>query len=144
MSMADILAAARGKGGAAAPAGKAEAAPVAEKPAAKPAAARPAAEEPAAAAAPSKVAPGGKGMSMAEILAAARGKGGTAPAAKSAPPPAKPVQESAPAAEEPVAEEPAAEAPAPKTAAAAGGGSLKGKVTSVAEQVAYCRKTDAK
>ena len=54
----------------------------------------------------------------------------------------------APAAEEPVAEEPVAEEPAAEVAAPAksvgGGGSLKDKITSVAEQLAYCRKADKK
>jgi hypothetical protein len=142
-SVAEILAAARSKPTGAAPV--AAAAPVAEAPAAKPAAA------PAAAPA-AKVPAGGKGMSMADILAAARGNKPAAaattaaaapaaapPAAKAEAPPAAP-QESAPAAEEPVvkAEAPAAAAPA------SGGKSLKDQITSVADQVAYCRKTDAK
>src|SRR5262245_37018748 len=117
MSMAEILAAARGKGAApAAPAAKAEAAPAPAKPAPAP---KPTPAEKPTAAAPAKVAPGGKGMSMAEILAAARGKGGTAPAVISAPAP-QPVQESPPAAEEPAAAEPEAEAPVAAPAASAG------------------------
>ena len=130
MSMEEILAAARGKkpaGGA--PAAATEAAPAAP-PAAKP---KPATAAPAAG--PTKVAPGGKGMSMDEILAMARGK---KPAAQAA---AAPVA-NAPRAEQPDAEEPAAAAEA--TPADGGGKSLKDKITSVAEQVAYCRKVDAK
>jgi hypothetical protein len=84
-------------------------------------------------------------MSMEEILAMARGKksAGSAPAA--APPAAAPAaEESPPAAEEPAAEEPAAEETAAPAAAGGDHKSLKDKITSVAEQVAYCRKTDAK
>ena len=102
MSIEEILAAARankGSGGAA-PAAQPAKEPATETPAPTEAAEAPAAEAPAAAEPPKKVAPGGKGMSMAEILAAARaGKGG----------PAKPA---APAAPKPAAEKPAAKAPA--------------------------------
>jgi hypothetical protein len=79
-------------------------------------------------------------MSVADILAAARGKGG-APAAKpAAPPKSEPVAEAAP---EPVAEAPAEEAPA--AAATAGGAkSMKDAFKTVAEIVAYCRKVDTK
>lgn len=121
MSMADILAAARGG---AAPAAK----PAAETPAKPAAVAKPAA----------KPADGGKpaaGMSVADILAAARGNAPAAPAAKAAPAPAAPP---APAAEEPAAEEPAAPAPpAAKPAASAPKGALP---TDVAGILAYCRK----
>jgi hypothetical protein len=141
MSMADVLAAARGnKPGGGAPAAEAKA------PAAKVAPAAPAAKLPAAAA-PAKVAPGGKGMSMDEILAMARGKkpAGAAPAA--AAPAAEPIGD-VPVAEVPASEEKVAppEPVAAESAAATatGGGSLKDKFTSVAEQVAYCRKVDAK
>src|SRR4051794_40767577 len=56
-----------------------------------------------------KVAPGGKGMSMAEILAAAKAKPGAAPAKPAAP---------KPAAAKPAAGAPAAKAAAAKPAAA--------------------------
>lgn len=135
MSMEEILAAARGKKGAEGP-------PAAAAAPAPPAAAPPAAAPPKAAA---RVAPGGKGMSMEEILAMARGK-----KAEGAAPPV--VAKAAPAAE-PTAEEPSVEEAAPEevsvatpSAAETGGStkSLKDKITSVAEQVAYCKKTDAK
>jgi len=113
MSVEEILAAARAekaKGGAApapsqTPAVEAgESAPSAVE--AQPAPSTPAgANSPAAA---QKVAPGGKGMSMADILAAARGKPGAAPAA------AKP----AAAAAKPAAEKAAPKATAAKPAAA--------------------------
>jgi cytochrome b6-f complex iron-sulfur subunit len=107
LSVEEILAAARAekaKGGASSPA------PAATAPAAESAAVEPAESTPAEASAASgpakKVAPGGKGMSMAEILAAARAKTGAgAPAAK-------------PAAPKPVAAKPAAEKAASKPAAA--------------------------
>ncbi len=138
MSMADILAAARGKGGAAAAASSASGSEGTK--ASVPAPAKPAA--PAAASAPAgKVPAGGKGMSMEQILAMARGKSaGAAPAA--AP--------SAPVAEEPaaVAEEPAAEesTPEPESAAPTAGDSksMKDRIKTVAEQIAYCRKVDKK
>jgi cytochrome b6-f complex iron-sulfur subunit len=84
MSVEEILAAARAekaKGGAAAAAPKS--APADAPPPESPGAAEPAAAStpaPASAAPPAKVAPGGKGMSMAEILAAARAKPGAAAA----------------------------------------------------------------
>jgi cytochrome b6-f complex iron-sulfur subunit len=131
LSVAEILAAARaekaGGGGAAKPA---EAAKPAHEPAPAAAAASvseklPAAEvaEAAPAVKPAGKAPaGGKGMSMAEILAAARaGKGGAAPAAKPAvaEKAAKPAVSEKPAkaavAEKPAAEKPAKPAPAKKT-----------------------------
>lgn len=114
MSVQEVLAAARaGKAKASAEAPPESAVPAADAPAAsEPAATEPvaAAEAPAASAPPAapgaKVAPGGKGMSMADILAAARAKKGDA-----APAAAKP-------AEKPVAKPAAAEKPAPKPAAA--------------------------
>jgi hypothetical protein len=140
MSMDDILAAARGKK----PAGGAPATPAAKAaPAEKPAA-------PALApAAPAKVAPGGKGMSMDDILAMARGKkaaGGAAPVVPAAQPASAPEPEPDPAAEEPAAEEAAAETATPAPAAAAAGGtkSMRDEITTVAEQIAYCRKVDSK
>lgn len=110
MSVQEILAAARAekaKGGAA-PAAPAEQPAASEPPAVSANAAAETPAAPAAAAPPpvgGKVAPGGKGMSMAEILAAARAKAGAAPAAAK------------PAAEKP-APKPAAEKPAPKPVAA--------------------------
>lgn len=82
------------------------------------------------AAAPAK--PAGGRPSTAEILAAARGK--AAPAAK---PAAAPVEE-APAVEEAAAPEPVVEAKAAKPAAA---GPLP---TTTAEKIAWCRSHDAK
>jgi hypothetical protein len=143
MSMEDILAAARGtKPAGAAPAAKAEATPAAPVKSAP----APVAEKPAAAA-PAKVAPGGKGMSMEQILAMARGKkteAGPAPAAQAAAATPAPVQESAPAAEEPVAEEAAPEPVAEPAVVSGGKKSLKDQITSVADQIAYCRKVDSK
>jgi hypothetical protein len=128
-SVAEILAAARSKPTSAAPA---------------------AADVPASPTPTAKAPPGGKGMSMADILAAARANkaGGAAPAAPSAkaasePPAAKTApgsQESAPAAEEPAAASVASTNPP----SAGGVHSLKDKITTVADQVAYCQKTDAK
>lgn len=105
MSVEEILAAARGgkKADSPAPAAstpepEAPAAPAPSEPSA--AASEPAAS--AAASAPVKAAPkGGAGMSMADILAAARAKKGDAPAAAAAP---------APKAEKPAAPKPAAAA----------------------------------
>ncbi len=115
-STADILAAARGKdaGGSA---------PAKEKPAAK--------ETPAA---PAK-ASGGK-LSTADILAAARGKGGGAAPAKEEPAKAEPAEE--PVAEEPVAEETPAKAPAAKSQKPTGD-----LPKDVAGMLEYCRKADA-
>jgi hypothetical protein len=99
---------------------------------------RPAAAEAPAkpAAAPAKVDP--SKMSVADILAAARGKGGGAPAA--APPAAKP----APAADP----EPAEEAAAPESPAAESSAgevkSMKNAFKTVDEMLAYCRKVDTK
>jgi hypothetical protein len=149
MSMADILAAARGnKPAGAAPAAKAEAPAAAKQapPKAAPAAPKAAPAAKPVAGAPAKVAPGGKGMSVEQIMALARGN---KPAAKAtadsaAPPVEEAAQESPPTAEVPVAEE-AAPAPAVAPAASSGGvKSLKDQITSVAEQIAYCRKVDSK
>ena len=121
MSVEEILAAARAEkaqggssGGAkAAPAESSpqpqEAASAAEADATAAAAATEAKPEPVAAGKPpaaGKVAPGGKGMSMADILAAARAKPGAAPAAAAKPSPEKPAAK--PAAEKPVAKAPVA------------------------------------
>lgn len=130
MSVADILAAARTKPGAA-PAEKPAAAPA--KPAAVPAA-------PAAISDPKK-------MSVADIIAAAKGnKPGAAPAAAApvakAAPTAEPVQEPEPVAEEPEAA-PAAAAPA-RAAGGDGKKSKKDAFKTAEEMVAYCRKVDAK
>jgi cytochrome b6-f complex iron-sulfur subunit len=113
MSVDEILAAARAEKAKAA--GAAPAAPP-PAPAEPPAAAEAPAEKPAAtpsAASGAKVAPGGKGMSMADILAAARAKPGAAPATQpsAAAPTAKPAPTSKPAAEKPAAK-PAAAKPA--------------------------------
>ncbi len=116
MSVEEILAAARAqKAGGAAPK------PAEPKPAEKPAANEAApvtekaeSEQPATkpAAAPAKAPPGGKGMSVADILAAARAaKAGGAATPEAAAPKAE-----KPAAEKPAAEKPAAEKPAPKAA----------------------------
>jgi cytochrome b6-f complex iron-sulfur subunit len=136
LSVEEILAAARAekaKGGASSPA------PAASSPAEEPAAAE--ATEPASAASgpAQKVAPGGKGMSMAEIMAAARAKpGAAAPAAKAAtakPAAAKPAAEKAaakPAAAKPAAKEAAAPVVAKDTAsilAAARKGTKPGPMT---------------
>ncbi len=131
LSPAEILAAARANkaGAASAPAAKTEAA-AAPKPVA---AAKPAAPAPAAKADPKK-------MSMAEILAAARGNktGAAAAAPAAAPPPA-----AEPVAEEPAADEPAVPLATPAPAAALGGGK-KAPVSSYAEMIAHCRKVDSK
>lgn len=120
LSMADILAAARGG---AAPA------PAAAKPAEK--AAPKAAEKPAAAPA----AGAGKAMSIQDILAAARGgKPAPAPAAAVAP-----AAEAVAAPAEPEATPKPAPAPAKKTAAPAG--SLPKDVAGI---VAFCRDRDSK
>jgi hypothetical protein len=119
----------------------AKAADPAAKPAAKGATAKPAGRPSTAdilaaargkggAATPAK--PAGSRPSTAEILAAARGK--AAPAAKPAPAPA----EEAPAVEEAAAPEPVVEAEAAKPAAA---GPLP---TTTAEKIAWCRSHDAK
>lgn len=179
MSVADMLAAARGKGGGAAPATKPSSA------AEIMAAAR---SEKGGAAAPAKADP--KSMSVADMLAAARGEkaGGAAPAAKAAAAPAVAAKKdpksmsvaemlaaargdksggagaaSATAAENPkadvrdmlesarkpkagaaVEEPPAAEeAPVPEALPAASGG-RRNDIKSVADQLAYCRKVDAR
>jgi hypothetical protein len=179
MSVADMLAAARGKGGGAAPATKPSSA------AEIMAAAR---SEKGGAAAPAKADP--KSMSVADMLAAARGEkaGGAAPAAKAAAAPAVAAKKdpksmsvaemlaaargeksgggdaaSVTAAEDPKAgvrdmlesarkpkagaavEEPpdAEEAPVPEALPAASGG-RRNDIKSVADQLAYCRKVDAR
>ena len=129
-SVADILAAARAKPGAAPPAAKVEAAPKAE--ATKPAAE---ASKPAGKVDPAK-------LSVADMLAMARGKSAApaatpAPAApakaapvKAAPPAAKPEPAPEPVEQEPVAAKPVKSAGAlPKDTAG---------------MVAYCRQTDGK
>ncbi len=134
-----------------------------EKPAkAAPAAKAPAAKTPAAKAPP---APGAKKPSTADILAAARGKGGGAPAAaKAAPAAAKPAGArpstadilaaarggkpqppvAPPPAEPEAAPEPEATAPeptvTPNKAKPAAGGALP---TTTADKIAWCRANDA-
>jgi cytochrome b6-f complex iron-sulfur subunit len=123
MSVEEILAAARAekaKAGAAPetpPAPAAASPPASEPPASEPAA--PPAPAPSSASPAGKVAPGGKGMSMADILAAARaGKPGAAKPAV-AEKPARPAVAEKPAAA--VAEKPAPAKPAAKPAAKADG-----------------------
>ena len=92
-----------------------------------------------AATAPQKV-DAGK-MSVAEMIAAARradGAGGDAAAAPAAEPAAEPEQTAAPK-EEAATEEVAAEEP---VAASGGSGSKKDEITSVEDQIAYCRNVD--
>jgi hypothetical protein len=140
---------------------KPEPKPAAEKQE-KPAKAAPAAKTPAAKAPP---APGAKKPSTADILAAARGKGGAAPAAaKAAPAAAKPAGArpstadilaaarggkpqppvAPPPAEPEAAPEPEAAAPEPKVtpnkAKPAAGGALP---TTTADKIAWCRANDA-
>jgi len=129
MSVEEILAAARAekaKGGGAAPA---PAAAAAEAPAES--AAETSAPPAAAASAPAggKVAPGGKGMSMAEILAAAKAKPGAAAAKPAAPKPAaaKPAAATATKA-------------APKPAAAKADGGAAGAPKDTASILAAARK----
>src|SRR5262245_42143405 len=138
MSVAEILAAARAekaKGGGAQPAVPNAAAPAAESaaPAAEsaPLAAEAGGTEPAAPTPPAspkpegaKVAPGGKGMSMSEILAAARAKKGDAPAAAPKPVAEKP------------APKPAAEKAAPKSAAARPAAAKESAAPAVAKDTA--------
>lgn len=119
LSVEEILAAARaekakGAGGAAAPA-ETPRAPVASE--GSVGGAHPTGPAAAEGGAPAKVAPGGKGMSMADILAAARAKpGGAKPAAAaSAAPKAAPAVKAAP-------EKPAAKPAAAKPAAKDGNG----------------------
>jgi hypothetical protein len=125
MSVAEMLAAARGGGGGgAAPA--------------KPAAPKAKAGAPAKPAAPKAAAPGApmdrSKMSVADMLAAARAGGGGGAAA-------------APAAEEAAEAAPAKAAPAAKPAKAAApkpaGGRVDRSTMSVAEMIAYCRSADA-
>ena len=84
-------------------------------------------------------------MSIADILAAARGKGGGAAAVAPAAPATKVTAKAAP---EPVEETPADEAtPVELAAEEAPAGGLKSKkdaFKSVDEILAYCRKVDAK
>jgi hypothetical protein len=140
---------------------KPEPKPAAEKEE-KPAKAAPAAKAPAAKAPP---APGAKKPSTADILAAARGKGGAAPAAaKAAPAAAKPAGArpstadilaaarggkpqppvAPPPAEPEAAPEPEAAAPeptvTPNKAKPAAGGALP---TTTADKIAWCRANDA-
>jgi cytochrome b6-f complex iron-sulfur subunit len=129
LSVEEILAAARAeksKGGVASPspdapspAAEASAAEAAAAPAVEVAAAQvnegsPEVSAPSGKAVAGKFTPGGKGMSMADILAAARAKPGAAPAAKPAAP--KPAAVAKPAVEKPAAK-PAAAKPAAKEAA---------------------------
>lgn len=159
-STADILAAARAKGGTAQPSGEVK--PSAPKAAGgKPstadilAAARakkgdaPAPEAKAAPAKPAaaKEAPAAKSsgpvdkakMSVADMLAAARGQGGAAPA-KEAPAKETPAKE-APAKAEPVAEAKPASAPAAEKPAKPAGGALPKDVPGILD---YCRQADTK
>lgn len=177
MSVADMLAAARGKGGGAAPVAKPSSA----------ADIMAAARSQKGGAAPAKADP--KSMSVADMLAAARGEksgGGAAPAAKEASAPAAAPKKdpksmsvaemlaaargeasgaasaAAPAVADPKAgvrnvlesarkpkpgaevEEPApAEEAAVAEAAPTASGGRRSDITSVADQLAYCRKTDA-
>ena len=130
---------------------------------AKEKAAKPAAKEPAKPAA-KPAAGAAKKPSTADILAAARAKGGNAPAAKE--PTAKPAAgagklstteilarargakaAAAPAApaEEPAAEAaPPEEAPAPAPVKKAAKAAAGGKPTTTAEKIAWCRQHDAK
>lgn len=155
-STADILAAARGKGGAAKPAkeespkpsgGKMSTADILAAARAKKegeAAAAPqakAAEEKSAAkAAPAKEEspkPSGGKMSTADILAAARAKGGDASAKEETPDEPEPVEE--PAAEEVVVEEAPAKDEAPAAESAKPSGDLPKDIPGILE---YCRKAD--
>jgi len=108
------------------------------------------------------VPPGGKGMPLDQILALARRKmGEAAPAAAAAPPPPaasqtasrpappKPAPPAPPPAPEPAVEESQAAAEEPRAAVATESPtsgepvrSLKDQITSVADQIAYCRKVD--
>jgi hypothetical protein len=79
-------------------------------------------------------------MSMEEILAAARGKKAAGGVAAAPAPAAEEVAEEA----EPEAQAPAEEVSATPTVASGGRKSLKDQITTVAEQIAYCRKVDKK
>lgn len=143
---------------------------VVPKPEPKPAAAK---EKPAKPAAPKEAAPkkdtapastaGAKKPSTADILAAARGKGGAAAPAKPAAATGRPStaeilarargasaapQAAAPVVEEPVAEEPVAAAEEPPAAApskpAAKAKPTGGLPTTTADKIAWCRQHDAK
>jgi hypothetical protein len=132
MSVADMLAAARGEKAGGAPAAKAAAAPKAA----------------------TKKDP--KSMSVAEMLAAARGEKVVGEATAAAPAPADPkagIRDTLEAARKPkpgaVAIEPPAakEASAPAASSAepspAESGGRRNDITSISDQIAYCRKTDA-
>jgi cytochrome b6-f complex iron-sulfur subunit len=141
MSVAEILAAARAeKGGGGTPSASAtasEAAPVTQEapPAdtAQEVGPTPASPAPAG----GKVAPGGKGMSMAEILAAARAKPG---AAKSAAAPAKPVSPKPAAPKAEAAKSETKPAAAAKPAAAKEGGGAASAPKDTASILAAARK----
>ena len=80
-------------------------------------------------------------MSVAEMLAAARGEKGGAASAKAAAPAPAPTPE--PAEEEPAAEaETSVAVESSESAPAADGKSQKGIITDIGEMVAYCRKVD--
>jgi hypothetical protein len=131
MSVEEILAAARaGKAtGGAAPALKSEASSAAETPApvAELVSESPLAEAPKPAAAAGKVPPGGKGMDMAAILAAARASKSGAPAAT---PAAKPAPKKEVPAKTAVAEKPAGK-PAAKPAGDGNGASAPKDTASI-------------
>jgi len=138
MSVEEILAAARAEkakggtpGSAPKPAEPAAEAVAAEAPveATEETVPAPAASSPAA----GKVAPGGKGMSMADILAAARAKPGAAPAAK-------PAVAKAPAAVKPAAEKQAAKPAAAKPAASKDGSGATAGPKDTASILAAARK----
>ena len=122
-SVAEILAAARTKGGA----------PVAPSAPAKPAAAPVAKAEP------------GKKLSTADILAAARAKAaaGGAPAAPAKPAPVKKEVAPPPPVEEPAAEESAAEVAVPAPVAEKKPAAAQGDLPkTTAEIIAFCRRVD--
>jgi hypothetical protein len=151
MSVADMLAAARGKGGGGAPATKPSSAAeiMAAARSEKGGAAAPA----KAAAAPAVAAKKDpKSMSVAEMLAAARGDksgGGDAASVTAAEDPKAGVRDMLESARKPkagaaVEEPPAAEeAPVPEALPTASGG-RRNDIKSVADQLAYCRKVDAR
>jgi cytochrome b6-f complex iron-sulfur subunit len=123
MTVEEIMAAARAEKAKGGSAGPAPAAPASE------ASAESAGETPAASASVGgKVAPGGKGMSMAEILAAAKAKPGAAAAKPAAPKPA------------PAAKPAAAKAAAPKAAAAKDGDGATAAPKDTASILAAARK----
>lgn len=142
MSVEEILAAARAdkaKGGAPAPESSASTTPAKsaspEEPAEQPVAeAKPA--TPGSAPSGQKVAPGGKGMSMADILAAARAKPGSAAPA----PAAKPAAPKAPPAAAKAVAEKASAKPAAKPAAAKDGNGASAAPKDTASILAAARK----